>query len=109
MVEQFSFYVRFPGKAPISALCLDHYVTDQRPIICLGSQDGDIAIYYLDKLNPETGKVEPEKKPLKEGKTLSKSNKKKEKKKKTKSVSGKKGETAKDKKAKEESEPKPGK
>ena len=60
MVEQFSFYVRFPGKAPISALCLDHYVTDQRPIICLGSQDGDIAIYYLDKLNPETGKVGPE-------------------------------------------------
>ena len=28
MVEEFSFYAKFPGKAAISSLCLDHYVTD---------------------------------------------------------------------------------
>merc|ERR1719494_963274 len=54
-----------------------------------GEGDGKV-VQKAVKFNPETGKVEPEKKPLKEGKTLSKSNKKKEKKKKTKSVSGKK-------------------
>lgn len=56
MVESFSFYAKFPGKAAVSALCLDHYVTDSRPIICIGSQQGDIAIYYLDHVNSQ-GKV----------------------------------------------------
>ena len=51
MNELFSFYTKFPGKAAVSALCLDHYVTDRRPIICIGSQHGDVAIYYLDHLN----------------------------------------------------------
>lgn len=51
LVEQFSFYVKFPGKAAVSALSLDHYVTNQRPIVCLGSQLGDIAIYYVDHVN----------------------------------------------------------
>ena len=51
MVESFSFYAKFPGKAAVSALCLDRYVTDGRPIICIGSQQGDIAIYYLDHVN----------------------------------------------------------
>lgn len=59
MVEEFSFYAKFPGKAvTVSALCLDHYVTDSRPIICLGSQLGDIAIYYLDHVNKD-GKIGP--------------------------------------------------
>ena len=56
MVESFSFYAKFPGKAAVSSLCLDHYVTDGRPIICIGSQLGDILIYYLDHVN-SAGKV----------------------------------------------------
>ena len=56
MVEAFSFYAKFPGKAAVSSLCLDHYVTDGRPIICIGSQLGDILIYYLDHVN-SSGKV----------------------------------------------------
>jgi len=60
MVEQFSFFARFPGKAAVSALCLDHYVTDSRPIICLGSQLGDVAVYYLDHVkNIASGTVGP--------------------------------------------------
>ena len=58
MKESLSFYCRFPGKAPISALCLDHYVTNERPIICLGSQMGDIAIYYVDHVSQQ-GKLGP--------------------------------------------------
>lgn len=53
LVELFSFYAKFPGKAAVSALCLDHYVTDRRPIICIGSQNGDVAIYYLDHVNKD--------------------------------------------------------
>ena len=56
MVELFSFYAKFPKQACISSLCLDHYVTDSRPIICVGSQHGDIAIYYVDHVNSQ-GKV----------------------------------------------------
>ena len=56
MVEQFSFYVKFPGKAAVSALTLSHYVTDGRPIVCLGSQLGDVAIYYIDHIDKK-GKV----------------------------------------------------
>ena len=37
MVESFSFFVKFPDKAAVSALCLDHYVTNSRPIVCIGS------------------------------------------------------------------------
>ena len=46
---------KFPeGKInSVSTLCLDHYVTDQRPILCLGSQLGDVAVYYLDHVNPD--------------------------------------------------------
>lgn len=46
--EQFSFYVNFPNKGSVSSLSIEQYVTNGRPIICLGSQNGDIAIYYLD-------------------------------------------------------------
>lgn len=53
MVETFSFYVKFPSKAAVSALTLNHYVTDGRPIVCIGSQLGDIAIYYIDHMNPK--------------------------------------------------------
>lgn len=56
MVESFSFFVKFPGKGAVSALCLDHYVTNRRPIICIGSQLGDIAVYYIDHVNA-AGKV----------------------------------------------------
>lgn len=56
MVESFSFYAKFQKQACIASLCLDHYVTDGRPIIVLGSQHGDIAIYYIDHVNSQ-GKV----------------------------------------------------
>lgn len=56
MKESFSFYVKFPGKSAVSALCLSHYVTDCRPILCVGSQKGDIGIYYIDHVNSQ-GKV----------------------------------------------------
>ena len=59
MVELFSFYVKFASKAAVSTLCLDHYVTDGRPIICLGSQIGDISIYYIDAVSKATGKMGP--------------------------------------------------
>ena len=48
LVEQFSFYVNFKDKASVSSLSIEQYVSNGRPIICLGSQSGDIAIYYLD-------------------------------------------------------------
>ena len=56
LVESFSFFVKFPCRAAVSALCLDHYVTNQRPIVCIGSQLGDIAIYYIDH-QVQKGKV----------------------------------------------------
>ena len=56
--KSYSFYVKFPGKACVTALCCDNYVTDGRPIICLGSEFSDIAIYYLDHVaNPKDGKI----------------------------------------------------
>ena len=48
MEESFSFYCKFQSGATISALCLDRYVSDNRPIACIGSQEGEICIYYLD-------------------------------------------------------------
>ena len=48
LMEQFSFYVNFPNKGSVSSLSIEQYVTNGRPIICIGSQNGDIAIYYLD-------------------------------------------------------------
>ena len=48
LIEQFSFYVHFPNKGSVSSLSIERYVGNGRPIMCLGSQNGDIAIYYLD-------------------------------------------------------------
>jgi len=46
--EHFSFQVKFPSHAPVTALHIEKYVTNGRPIICLGSQLSEIMIYYLD-------------------------------------------------------------
>ena len=48
LMEKFSFYVNFPNKGSVSSLSIEQYVSNGRPIICIGSQNGDIAIYYLD-------------------------------------------------------------
>lgn len=46
--EFFSFYVSFHSGGAVSCLQIERYITNGRPIICMGSQLGDIAIYYLD-------------------------------------------------------------
>ena len=48
LCELFSFFTYFPSGAATSCLQIEKFVTNGRPIICLGSQMGDIAIYYLD-------------------------------------------------------------
>ena len=35
--ESFSFYCKFSSGATVSALCLDRYVTNNRPMACVGS------------------------------------------------------------------------
>ena len=35
--ESFSFYCKFPSGATVSSLCLDRYVTNNRPMACVGS------------------------------------------------------------------------
>lgn len=76
--------------------------------IDLSGEGDDRVVTKAVKFNPETGAVEPEKKPVKEGKTLSKSKRRKDKKKKDKLVSGRKGETSRNEKKKMEDEHKPG-
>jgi hypothetical protein len=48
LVEHFSFFTQFPSGAATCCLHIDNYVTNGRPIICLGSNQGDLAVYYLD-------------------------------------------------------------
>ena len=48
LVESFSFMVNFNTPAAASCIQIERYVTNGRPIICLGSTLGDIALYYLD-------------------------------------------------------------
>lgn len=53
LVELKSFYAKFSSGAPITALCLDWYVTNTRPIVCIGSQKGEIQIFFVDEFNSE--------------------------------------------------------
>jgi hypothetical protein len=48
MRESFSFHAKFPNGGAVASLHIDKFVTNGRPIICLGSLNGDIAVYYLD-------------------------------------------------------------
>lgn len=48
LIEQFSFMVHFNSDAAASYIYLERYVTNGRPIICIGTFLGDIALYYLD-------------------------------------------------------------
>jgi hypothetical protein len=46
--ELYSFYVKFPNGEAVSCVHIDKYVTNGRPILSLGSLNGDIALYYID-------------------------------------------------------------
>lgn len=46
--EFYSFYAKFPNGEAVSCLHIEKFVTNGRPIICLGSLCGNIAVYYLD-------------------------------------------------------------
>lgn len=48
LVESFSFMVNFPSGGAASCLQIERFVTNGRPIVCMGSSNGDIAMYYLD-------------------------------------------------------------
>ena len=48
LVESFSFSVTFPTGSAASCLQIERFVTNGRPIVCVGSAIGDIGIYYLD-------------------------------------------------------------
>ena len=48
LVEQFSFIVHFSSDTAASFIYLERYVTNGRPIVCIGTFFGDIALYYLD-------------------------------------------------------------
>lgn len=50
--ESFSFYVKFPNGGAVACLHVDKFVTNNRPILSLGSLNGDIAVYFLDQLQP---------------------------------------------------------
>lgn len=55
--EQFSFN----SKLVVTCLHIEQFIVNSRPILCLGSNTGDIAIYYLDEpvINTLTGQKEP--------------------------------------------------
>ncbi len=40
--------MHFASGAAASCLQIERFVTNGRPIICIGSALGDIAVYYLD-------------------------------------------------------------
>jgi hypothetical protein len=48
LVESFSFFVTFSSGSAASCLQIERFVTNGRPIVCVGSPTGDIGIYYLD-------------------------------------------------------------
>jgi len=45
LIEQFAFRSRFT----VTSLHIEQYVTNSRPILCLASDQSEIAIYYLDE------------------------------------------------------------
>ena len=53
-IEHLSFHAKFI----ITCLCIERYVSNSRPILCMGSKSGEIQIFYLDEpfTNPLTGK-----------------------------------------------------
>lgn len=48
MKEAYSFYMKFPNGEAVSCLHIEKFVTNGRPILCVGSLNGDVAVYYLD-------------------------------------------------------------
>jgi hypothetical protein len=48
MINCFSFHVKFASSSAVSTINIEKYVTNSRPIIIIGSQSGEIVIYYLD-------------------------------------------------------------
>lgn len=42
-------YYSFQVKFLVTCLHIEQFVVNSRPILCLGSSYGDIAIYYLDE------------------------------------------------------------
>lgn len=45
----FMDYLSFSVKFLVTCLHIEQYVVNSRPILCLGSAQGDIAIYYIDE------------------------------------------------------------
>lgn len=39
----------FVSKYLVTCLHIEQYVVNSRPILCLGSNTGDISIYYIDE------------------------------------------------------------
>lgn len=48
LVEHFSFVLGFASGAAASCLQIERYVTNGRPIICVGTSSSDVGIFYLD-------------------------------------------------------------
>ena len=45
--DHFSFQIK--NEFTVTCLHIEQYVVNSRAILCLGSANGDIAIYYLDE------------------------------------------------------------
>ena len=42
-------HISFHAKYTITCICIERYVSNSRPILCMGSKSGEIQIYYLDE------------------------------------------------------------
>jgi len=51
-VEHFSFHARYTT----TCICIERCVANSRPILCMGSEGGEVQIYYLDEpvIDPDT-------------------------------------------------------
>jgi hypothetical protein len=53
--DLFSFHIKHPANFTVTCLHIEQYVVNSRPILCVGSTQGDIAVFYLDEpviINP---------------------------------------------------------
>ena len=55
LVEFKSFFLKF--QAPATCLSIQKYAKNSRPILCIGSNLGDVGVYYLDSESSEPQQV----------------------------------------------------
>jgi len=57
LAEQFSF----PAKFIVTCMHIERYVVNSRPLLFLGSNEGEVAVYYIDEpvINPLTRTKDP--------------------------------------------------